>query len=136
MGAPEAEKRPMTVFVYVSTSKQVGDKEHIKVFANQDAAEKWFEENDPRAWRSNMRFWSEPHRPARNLCNASDCRDRRHLEDTEGERGSVLIPHRERPKRRPQPGLGWDRIPFVAPLSEDRSTTPRNSPINMAGPMS
>ena len=57
--------------------------------------------------------------------------------DTEGERGSVLIPHRERPpKRRPQPGLGWDRIPFVAPLSEDRSTTPRNSPINMAGPMS
>jgi len=27
--------------------KQVGDKEHIKVFANVDAAEKWFEENDP-----------------------------------------------------------------------------------------
>jgi hypothetical protein len=27
--------------------KQVGDVEHIKVFANQDAAEKWFEENDP-----------------------------------------------------------------------------------------
>jgi hypothetical protein len=23
------------------------DAEHIKVFANQDAAEKWFEENDP-----------------------------------------------------------------------------------------
>ncbi|MFB9262929.1 hypothetical protein ACFFWD_07045 [Bradyrhizobium erythrophlei] len=34
----------MTVFVYVNTSKQVGDKEHIKVFANQDAAEKWFDE--------------------------------------------------------------------------------------------
>jgi hypothetical protein len=32
----------MTVFVYVNTSKQVGDAEHIKVFA--DAAEKWFEE--------------------------------------------------------------------------------------------
>ncbi|RXG97319.1 hypothetical protein EAS61_15085 [Bradyrhizobium zhanjiangense] len=28
-------------------SKQAGDKDHIKVFANQDAAEKWFEENDP-----------------------------------------------------------------------------------------
>jgi hypothetical protein len=28
----------MTVFVYVNTSKQVGDAEHIKVFANQDAA--------------------------------------------------------------------------------------------------
>ncbi|WP_164940022.1 hypothetical protein [Bradyrhizobium zhanjiangense] len=35
----------MTVFVYVNTGK--GDKDHIKVFANQDAAEKWFEENDP-----------------------------------------------------------------------------------------
>jgi hypothetical protein len=37
----------MTVFVYVNTSRKVGDAEHIKVFANQDAAEKWFEEHDP-----------------------------------------------------------------------------------------
>jgi hypothetical protein len=37
----------MTVFVYVNTSKQVGDVEHVKVFVNVDAAEKWFEENDP-----------------------------------------------------------------------------------------
>lgn len=37
----------MTVFVYVNTSKQVGDAEPVKVFANQDAAETWFEENDP-----------------------------------------------------------------------------------------
>jgi hypothetical protein len=37
----------MTVFVYVNTSKAVGDAEHIKVFANQDAAQTWFEENDP-----------------------------------------------------------------------------------------
>jgi hypothetical protein len=37
----------MTVFVYVSTSKQVGAAEHVKVFATTDAAEKWFEENDP-----------------------------------------------------------------------------------------
>jgi hypothetical protein len=29
----------MTVFVYVNTSKQVGDVEHLKVFANVDAAE-------------------------------------------------------------------------------------------------
>jgi hypothetical protein len=36
-----------TVFVHVNTSKQVGDPDHIKVFANQDAAETWFEENDP-----------------------------------------------------------------------------------------
>ena len=37
----------MTVFVYVNTSKQVGDAEHIKVFADQDAADAWFEKNDP-----------------------------------------------------------------------------------------
>ena len=37
----------MTVFVYVNTSKTVGDPEQIKVFATTDAAETWFEENDP-----------------------------------------------------------------------------------------
>ena len=37
----------MTVFVYVNTSKQVGDAEHVKAFANADAAETWFAENDP-----------------------------------------------------------------------------------------
>ncbi len=35
----------MTVLIYVNTSKQVGDRDHIK--DNQDAAETWFEENDP-----------------------------------------------------------------------------------------
>jgi hypothetical protein len=37
----------MTVFVYVNTSKQVDYADHIEVFANQDAAETWFEKNDP-----------------------------------------------------------------------------------------
>jgi hypothetical protein len=37
----------MTVLIYVDTSKQVGDPEHLKVFANADAAEAWFAENDP-----------------------------------------------------------------------------------------
>jgi len=35
------------VLIYVDTSKQVGDPEHIKVFANEDAAHTWFEWNDP-----------------------------------------------------------------------------------------
>jgi hypothetical protein len=35
LGAPQAEEGPMTVFVYVNTSKQVGDKDPNKVFANQ-----------------------------------------------------------------------------------------------------
>jgi hypothetical protein len=37
----------MTVFVCANTSKQVGDREHLKVFASQDAAETWLQENDP-----------------------------------------------------------------------------------------
>jgi hypothetical protein len=37
----------MTVLIYVNTSKQVGDVDHLKVFANVDAAERWLEENDP-----------------------------------------------------------------------------------------
>lgn len=37
----------MTVLIYVDTSKQVGDKDHLKVFANGDAAETWLQENDP-----------------------------------------------------------------------------------------
>jgi hypothetical protein len=47
LGTTETQEGPMTVFVYVSTSKQVGDAEHVKVFATTDAAETWFEENDP-----------------------------------------------------------------------------------------
>ena len=31
----------MMVWIYVDTSKQVGDKEHPKVFADQDAARQW-----------------------------------------------------------------------------------------------
>ena len=37
----------MTVWVYVNTSKQVGDEDHLKVFADEDAADRWFQENDP-----------------------------------------------------------------------------------------
>jgi hypothetical protein len=36
-----------TIWIYVNTSKQVGDPEHIRVFATTDAAETWFAENDP-----------------------------------------------------------------------------------------
>jgi hypothetical protein len=36
-----------TVWIYVDTSKQVGDVDHLKVFANPVLADEWFEENDP-----------------------------------------------------------------------------------------
>jgi hypothetical protein len=37
----------MTVWIDVDTSKQVGDKDHLKVFATEVAAEIGFKENDP-----------------------------------------------------------------------------------------
>jgi len=37
----------LTVWIYVNTSKQVGDPDHVKVFANEEAAQAWFDENDP-----------------------------------------------------------------------------------------
>jgi hypothetical protein len=36
-----------TVWIYVDTSKQVGDRDHLKVFANSDLADEWFLVNDP-----------------------------------------------------------------------------------------
>jgi hypothetical protein len=36
-----------TVWIYVDTSKEVGDADHLKVFADQDVADAWFAENDP-----------------------------------------------------------------------------------------
>jgi len=37
----------MTVFIYVDNRKHFGDTDRLKVFANQSAAERWFQENDP-----------------------------------------------------------------------------------------
>jgi hypothetical protein len=43
-----SEGRAMnTVWIYVDTSKEVGDLDHLKVFASKDAADTWLEENDP-----------------------------------------------------------------------------------------
>jgi hypothetical protein len=36
-----------TVWIYVDTSKDVGDPDHLKVFASPDAADAWLAENDP-----------------------------------------------------------------------------------------
>ena len=37
----------LTVWINVDTNKQVGDAEHLRVFASQEAAQAWFEVNDP-----------------------------------------------------------------------------------------
>jgi hypothetical protein len=41
----------MTVLIYVDTSKQVGDPEHLKVFANAEAAESCWLKTTQKAWR-------------------------------------------------------------------------------------
>jgi hypothetical protein len=43
-----------TVWIYVDTSKDVGDKDHLKVFASEPAAEVWFKDNDPGGRRRRM----------------------------------------------------------------------------------
>jgi hypothetical protein len=43
--------------------QQVGDKHHLKVFANEDAADTWLQENDPEGVAFEY-FWSEPDRAA------------------------------------------------------------------------
>jgi hypothetical protein len=37
----------MTVWIYVDTGKQVGDRDRLKVFASEAAAETWLQENAP-----------------------------------------------------------------------------------------
>jgi NADPH-dependent ferric siderophore reductase len=55
----------MTVLIYVNTSKQVGDSEHVKVFANTDAAEPGSRRTIRKAWPLSMRFWNERGRQLR-----------------------------------------------------------------------
>jgi hypothetical protein len=51
----------MTVWIYVDISKQVGDRDHLKVFASEIAAETWLQENDPEGVAFEYEVWSEPH---------------------------------------------------------------------------
>ena len=37
----------MTALIFVNISKEVGDPEHLKVFASKAAAQTWLQENDP-----------------------------------------------------------------------------------------
>ena len=49
----------MTVLIYVNTSKQVGDAEHLKVFAKSTPRKNGSRKMTPKALLSNMRCWSE-----------------------------------------------------------------------------
>jgi len=45
----------MTVFIYVDTSKEVGDVDHIKALAITDAAENGSRKTIPEAWHLSMK---------------------------------------------------------------------------------
>ena len=47
VGRNASSREPMTVFVYVNASEQVGDVDRLKVFASKEVAERWFKANDP-----------------------------------------------------------------------------------------
>jgi hypothetical protein len=36
-----------TVWIYVDTSKDIGDRDHLKVFESEAAANEWLKDNDP-----------------------------------------------------------------------------------------
>ncbi len=36
-----------TVWIYINMAKEVDDKDHLKVFGSEDAANVWLAENDP-----------------------------------------------------------------------------------------
>jgi hypothetical protein len=37
----------MIVWIYIDASKDVGDPEHLKVFATPEAADRWFKQHNP-----------------------------------------------------------------------------------------
>ena len=49
----------MTVWIYVDTSKEVGDADRLKVFATIDAAKNGSIKTIPRAWPLRNRFWNK-----------------------------------------------------------------------------
>lgn len=53
----------MTVWIYTDTSKQVGDKDRLKVFATEEAADAWLAENDPEGVAFEYDVTGPPARP-------------------------------------------------------------------------
>jgi hypothetical protein len=51
-----------TVWIYVNVDAEPGDVDYLQVFASEEAANRWFEDNDPDGIAFEYRFRSEPHR--------------------------------------------------------------------------
>jgi hypothetical protein len=46
-----------TVWIYVDTNKEVGDVDHLKVFATAELADEWFKKNDPEGAAFEYEVW-------------------------------------------------------------------------------
>ena len=55
----------MTVLIYVDTSKQVGDPDHLKVFASATPRKPGSRKTILKAWRLSIGFWDERGRQLR-----------------------------------------------------------------------
>jgi hypothetical protein len=58
-----------TVWIYVDTSKEVGDVDHLKVFATPELADEWFQESDPEGVAFGYEVLGDETRP-RSYCPA------------------------------------------------------------------
>jgi len=76
----------MTVLIYVNTSKQVGDPEDLKVFANATPRKHGSRKMTPKASLSSMRSWSDRIGRRTILANAAD----RGLDDPVEFVGSII----------------------------------------------
>jgi hypothetical protein len=47
------------VWIYVDTNKKVGDVDHLKAFADADAADRWFKGNDLEGVAVDTRCWTD-----------------------------------------------------------------------------
>jgi hypothetical protein len=60
----------MTVLIYVNTSKQVGDPDHLKVFTIAAPRKPGSRRTIPRAWPSSIRFWKSALCPRQSVSSA------------------------------------------------------------------
>jgi hypothetical protein len=86
----------MTIFVYVNTAKQVGDKITSSFSRTPKPRRSGSRRTIPRALRSNTRFLNEPDRPQDGLCHADDRGASGHLADS---RSALRSP--------PNPGISY-----------------------------
>jgi hypothetical protein len=65
----------VTVWIYINTAKEVGDEDHLKVFASEEAANAWLAEHDPEGVAFEYPvIITNPLARALRLRNQSECR--------------------------------------------------------------